>query len=64
MIVAGGLVTLKPVGGLHTNSPSMQPNTQPSNFEQKQLDRQQKIDAMIDKLAQQNQQKKWTVPYK
>lgn len=69
-IVAGGIVSLKPVGGIVTNAPTvvggaMTPEQLQQRQEQKKQEQQAKINTLVDKIAQQNQtQKKWSVPFK
>lgn len=67
-IVAGGIVSLKPIGGIVSNNPGMS-NTQiqaaQRAVEQKAQDRQQKVDNFIAKVVESNvDTKKWTVPFK
>ena len=66
--VAGGIVSLKPIGGIVTNNPGMsdaQDQVAQQAVEQKAQDRQQKVDNFIDKVAASNvDSKKWTVPFK
>lgn len=66
--VAGGIVSLKPIGGIVTNNPGMsdaQVQVAQQAVEQKAQDRQQKVDNFIDKVAASNvDSKKWTVPFK
>lgn len=69
-IVAGGIVSLKPVGGIVTNAPTvvggaMTPEQLQQRQEQKKQEQQAKINTLVDKIAQQSQtQKKWSVPFK
>jgi hypothetical protein len=73
MIVAGGIVTLKPVGGIVSNNPAMA-QAQIEAQQQREAQRQAQVDAMAAKLAAQHQanqmtpvppmEKKWSVPYK
>jgi hypothetical protein len=69
-MVIGGLVTLKPVGGVVSNSPTTAQAQ--IDAQQREAQRQAKVDALVDKLAAQNQaaqpnppvnDKKWTVPF-
>ena len=66
--VAGGIVSLKPIGGIVTNNPGMsdaQVQVAQQAVEQKAQDRQQKVDNFIDKVAASNvDSKQWTVPFK
>jgi hypothetical protein len=67
-IVAGGIVSLKPIGGIVSNNPGMsnaQVQAAQQAVEQKAQDRQQKVDNFIAKVAESNvDTKKWTVPFK
>ena len=69
-IVAGGIVSLKPVGGIVTNAPTvvggaMTPEQLQQLQNQKKQQQQAQVDALVDKIAQQNQtQKRWSVPFK
>jgi hypothetical protein len=62
-IVAGGIVTLKPVGGLVTSNPNGLATQTPEQQQAKQEEKQAKVDALVNKVAQQNQ-KRWSVPFK
>lgn len=65
-IVAGGIVSLKPVGGLVSNNPNMtdaQVQAQQQAIHQKSVERQEKVDSLINKVAETNKPK-WTVPFK
>jgi hypothetical protein len=66
--VAGGIVSLKPIGGIVTNNPGMsnaEVQAAQQAVEQKAQDRQQKVDNFIDKVAASNvDSKKWSVPFK
>jgi hypothetical protein len=73
MMVAGGITTLRPVGGLHTNNPGMtqaQYDAQQAAVEAKKA----RVDDLVNKLAQQHQAnkptpvdpnapKRWSVKY-
>lgn len=70
MIVAGGIVTQKPIGVVSNNPNFAQ---QQAAAQQREAAKQAQVDALAAKLAaqhqaQQNQaaeqQKKWTVPFK
>jgi len=77
MIVAGGITTLRPLGGIHTNNPGMtqaQYDAQQASIEVKKAAQQARVDNLVDKLAQQHQanqptpvdpnaQKRWSVKY-
>jgi len=67
-IVAGGIVSLKPIGGIVSNNPGMsnaQVQAAQQAVEQKAQDRQQKVDNFIAKVAESNvDSKKWAVPFK
>jgi response regulator of citrate/malate metabolism len=77
MMVAGGITTLKPVGGLHTNNPGMtqaQYDAQQAAIEAKKAAQQARVDDLVNKLAQQHQAnkptpvdpnapKRWSVKY-
>lgn len=68
-IVAGGIVSLKPVGGVVSNNPHMtDAQTQAAQQEaaRKEAERQQKVDNLINKFSETNNpnQKKWSVPFK
>ncbi len=77
MIVAGGITTLRPVGGLHTNNPNMtqaQFDAHQAAIEAKKAAQQARVDNLINKLAQQheankptpvdpNAVKRWSVKY-
>lgn len=69
MIVAGGLVTLKPVGGVVSNNPNMSVSQADAEAKAKiEAQRQAQIQAQIDALAAKHQaqqtDKKWSVPFK
>lgn len=70
MIVAGGIVTQKPIGVVSNNPNFAQQQAQAA---QREAAKQAQVDAMAAKLAAQHQaqqaqaaeqQKKWTVPFK
>lgn len=70
MIVAGGLVTQKPIGVVSNNPNFAQ---QQAAAQQREAAKQAQVDALAAKLAAQHQaqqaqqadqQKKWTVPFK
>lgn len=66
-IVAGGIVSLKPVGGIITNNPGMteaQLQAQQQAAQQKAAEKQQQVDNLINKFAETNNKPKWTVPFK
>ena len=77
MMVAGGITTLRPVGGLHTNNPGMtqaQYDAQQAAVEAKKAAQQARVDDLVNKLAQQHQAnqmkpidpgatKRWSVKY-
>jgi hypothetical protein len=68
MIIAGGIVTQKPIGGIvHSNPNATEEEIQAQQqlAAQRQAEQQAQIDAMADKLAQENQNgdKKWSVPF-
>ncbi len=64
-IVAGGIVSLKPVGGLITNNPNGLSTQTPEQHQAKQDEKQAKVDDFVNKVVQQNQnQKRWSVPFK
>lgn len=64
-IVAGGIVSLKPIGGLITNNPNGLATLTPEQQQAKQDQKQAKVDALIDKVVQQKQtQNRWSVPFK
>jgi len=67
-IVAGGIVSLKPIGGIVSNNPGMsnaQVQAAQQAVEQKAQARQQKVDNFIAKVAESNvDSKKWAVPFK
>jgi hypothetical protein len=66
--IAGGIVSLKPIGGIVTNHPGMsdtQIQAAQQAVAQKAQDRQQKVDNFITKVAASNvDSKKWSVPFK
>jgi hypothetical protein len=71
MFVAGGIVSLKPIGGLITNNPSMtvaQAEEAKKIADRRATQRQQKVDQFINKVADANKdannKPKWTVPFK
>lgn len=71
MFVAGGIVGLKPIGGLITNNPNMtaaQVDAAKKVADQRAIQRQQKVDQFINKVADANKdannKPKWTVPFK
>lgn len=64
MIVAGGLVSQKPIG-IVSNNPNIA-----QQAAQREAEKQAKVDALVSKLAAQHQnqqsaaqEKKWTVPF-
>lgn len=67
MIVAGGIVTQKPIGVVSNNPNFAQ---QQAAAQQREAAKQAQVDALAAKLAAQHQaqqtdqQKKWTVPFK
>jgi response regulator of citrate/malate metabolism len=77
MMVAGGITTLRPVGGIHTNNPGMtqaQYDAQQAAIEAKKAAQQARVDNLVNKLAQQHQAnqptpvdpnapKRWSVKY-
>ena len=77
MIVAGGITTLRPLGGIHTNNPGMtqaQYDAQQASIEVKKAAQQARVDNLVNKLAQQHQAnqptpvdpnapKRWSVKY-
>lgn len=66
-IVAGGIVSLKPIGGVISNNPNMtdaQIQAQQQVMQQKAVEQQQKVDNLINKFAETNNKPKWTVPFK
>ena len=77
MIVAGGITTLRPLGGIHTNNPGMtqaQYDAQQASVEAKKAAQQARVDNLVNKLAQQHQAnqptpvdpnapKRWSVKY-
>ena len=77
MIVAGGITTLRPLGGIHTNNPGMtqaQYDAQQASIEVKKAAQQARVDDLVNKLAQQHQAnkptpvdpnapKRWSVKY-
>lgn len=70
MIVAGGIVSLKPVGPLISNRPLTQQQVDAAQAAQAQKEAQ--INSMVDKLAAQRNaqpptpepEKRWSVPFK
>lgn len=68
MIIAGGIVSQKPIGGIvhaNPNATEEEIQAQQQQIAQRQADQQAQVDAMVDKLAQENQDgdKKWSVPF-
>lgn len=66
-IVAGGIVSLKPIGGVVSNNPNMtdaQIQAHQQAMQQKAVEQQQKVDNLINKFAETNNKPKWTVPFK
>lgn len=66
-IVAGGIVSLKPIGGVVSNNPNMtdaQVQAHQQAMQQKAAEQQQKVDNLINKFAETNNKPKWTVPFK
>ena len=70
MIVAGGITTLKPVGGLVTNNPAMtdaQVQQQQAAAQARAEAKQSAVDALVNKFAQDNANntsgKRWSVPF-
>lgn len=67
--IAGGIVELKPIGGVVTNNPGMtdqQLQAAEESAVQKAQERQQQVDNLINKFADQQSpsEKKWSVPFK
>jgi len=63
------MVPLQPVGGIITNNPGMteqQIEAAQQAAAQKAQERQQQVDNLINKFAEQNapSEKKWSVPFK
>jgi len=68
MIISGGIVTQKPVGGIvHMNPNATEEDIkkQQELVAQREAERQAQVDNMVDKLAQDHEQgkSKWTVPF-
>jgi len=68
MFIAGGIVSQKPIGGIVHSNPNAteeEIEIQQQQVAQRQKDQQSQVDAMVDKLAQENQDgdKKWRVPF-
>lgn len=68
MFIAGGIVSQKPIGGIVHSNPNAteeEIQIQQQQVAQRQKDQQSQVDAMVDKLAQENQDgdKKWRVPF-
>lgn len=66
-IVAGGIVTMKPVGGVISNNPQLtdaQIQAQQQAVQQKAAEKQEKVDNLINKFAETNNKSKWSVPFK
>jgi len=68
-IEAGGFISLKPVGGIVTNNPAMtdqQLKAAEDAAAQRAQERQQQVDNIIDKFAEQqnSSEKRWSVPFK
>lgn len=73
MRIAGGIVSIKPIGGIVSNNPNFAQQQQQQA--QREATRQAQVDAIADKLAAQHQAKqaqqsaptdqapKWTVPF-
>jgi hypothetical protein len=72
MIVAGGITTLKPIGGLVTNNPGMtdaQIQAQQQAAVERAAAKQAAVDALVNKFADNNANntlsgKRWTAPFK
>ncbi len=73
MIVAGGITTLKPIGGLVSNNPGMtdaQAQQQQQQAQARAEAKQAAVDALVNKFAQNNAnsanngEKRWTTPFK
>jgi hypothetical protein len=70
MIVAGGITTLKPIGGLVTNNPAMtdaQAQQQQKAAQERAEAKQAAVDAMVNKFAETNANNaggsRWRVPF-
>ena len=72
MIVAGGITTLKPIGGLVTNNPGMtdsQVQAQQQAAVERAAAKQAAVDALVNKFAENNANnttsgKRWSTPFK
>ena len=71
MIVAGGITTLKPIGGLVTNNPAMtdaQVQQQQKAAQERAEAKQAAVDALVNKFADNNAKNtggsQWRVPFK
>ena len=72
MIVAGGITTLKPIGGLVTNNPGMtdaQIQAQQQAAVERAAAKQAAVDALVNKFEDNNANntlsgKRWTAPFK
>jgi len=71
MIVAGGITTLKPIGGLVTNNPAMtdaQVQQQQQAAQERAEAKQAAVDALVNKFADNNAKptggSQWRVPFK
>ena len=67
-IVAGGVVTLKPVGGLMSNNPAMNPAQAAQAAQDRAVKHQEKLDTFINKVVDNQKgadnKPRWTVPFK
>lgn len=66
MIVKSGLVTLKPVNSINTLNPNASEEEiqrQQQIVQQREIERQQKMQQLMTSLENKNTEKKWTVPF-
>lgn len=73
MIVAGGITTLKPIGGLVSSNPNMtdaQAQAHQQAAAERAIQKQAAVDALVNKFAENNTNnnatsgKRWSVPFK
>ena len=67
-IIAGGIVTLKPIGGLISKNSNMTDAQAQEAMAQRAVKRQEKVDTFINKVADANKdannKPRWSVPFK
>jgi len=67
-IVAGGITTLKPIGGIISNNPAMNAAQAEAAAQERAAKHQEKLDTFINKVVDNQKgtdnKPRWTVPFK